>query len=402
MAPICTSGLPYVAVFLFPIGNKDLNVRPLSNILVVAVEHAVAAPYASGKLADAGARVIKVERPEGDFARNYDSFVEGHSAYFVWLNRGKESIALDLKNAGDKAVLREMLIRADVFIQNLGPGVIEDLGFDPEELIQVNSRLIVCNISGYGRDGARRNQKAYDLLIQAETGLCAVNGVGDEPARVGVSVCDIAAGMATYQAVLEALLARGQTGKGCIIDVSLFHAMAEWMNVPYLQKKYGNFSPERLGLRHPSIVPYGPFVCGDGKTILISIQNEREWKSLCSGVFECPEQTLADGFASNEARIGNRIAVETWCSAQAAKLSSDEFVRRLSNARIAFGHYSELEDLLKHPQNHYVAVKVGKTDIELLAPGASVRGEVRNSGIVPELNRDGHRLRKEFSSRSAR
>ncbi len=370
----------------------------LSNILVVSVEHAVAAPYASGKLADAGARVLKVERPEGDFARNYDDFVKGQSAYFVWLNRGKESIALNLKLADDKDVLRSMLMKADVFIQNLGPGVIESLGFSPADLTAQNERLIVCNISGYGTTGPRSTQKAYDLLIQSETALCAVNGIGEEPARVGVSVCDIAAGMTAYQAILEALLGREKDGKGRIIDVSLFHAMADWMNVPYLQKKYGDFTPQRLGLRHPSIVPYGRFTCSDSKAILISVQNEREWAALCSQVFDLPNQVLVPGFESNTARTANRPLVEAWCAEQTAKITSDEFVQRLTKARIAFGHYSELEDLIEHPQNSYIEVEVGDSQVKLLAPGSSVRGEVRDYGAIPNLDEHGQALREEFFS----
>lgn len=374
----------------------------LSNLLVISVEHAVAAPYASGKLCDAGARVIKVERPEGDFARQYDAFVNGQSAYFVWLNRGKQSVVLDLKSARDKELLHEMLLQADVFLQNLGPGVIESLGFSPAELVERNKRLIVCNISGYGNEGPRSTQKAYDLLIQAETGLCAVNGVGDDPARVGVSVCDIAAGMTAYQAILEALLGREKTGLGRIIDVSLFHAMADWMNVPYLQKKYGDFTPQRLGLRHPSIVPYGRFACKDGKTVLISIQNEREWADLCANVFAAADQTLQPGFESNKVRTRNRDAVEAWCAAQVSKLTAEEFVDRLSKARIAFGHYSDLDDLLVHPQNMHVDVAMGDTTVSLLAPGARVRGEQRSYGAIPDLDSHGHTIRAEFTVRAAR
>ncbi len=229
----------------------------LSGLLVVSVEHAVAAPYASSRLADAGARVIKVERPEGDFARDYDALVAGQSAYFVWLNRGKESVSLDLKRADDRATFENVLSAADVVIQNLGPGVFERLGYDPEVLLRDDPRLIVCNISGYGADGPLRDQKAYDLLIQAESGLAAINGTPEGSARVGVSVCDIAAGMTAYQSILEALIGRSITGKGRIIDVSLFHAMADWMNVPYLQYRYGGFASKRMGLKHPSIAPYG-------------------------------------------------------------------------------------------------------------------------------------------------
>ena len=247
----------------------------LEGITVVTVEQAVAAPYASGRLADAGARVIKVERPEGDFARRYDTLVRGESAYFVWLNRGKQSICLDLKQDADRGLLRSMVSRADVFIQNLAPGAAARLGFGAEALRQADPRLIVCSISGYGEVGPYRDQKAYDLLIQAESGLCAINGTPEGPARVGVSVCDIAAGMSAHAAILQGLFARERSGEGRAIEVSLYHAMADWMNVPYLQTRYGGRPPGRQGLQHPSIAPYGAYACADGKQLLISIQNER-------------------------------------------------------------------------------------------------------------------------------
>ncbi len=250
--------------------------RELEGLTAITVEHAVAAPYASVKLADAGARVIKVERPEGDFARGYDALAAGNSAYFVWLNRGKESVALDLKVPGDAALLANMLARADIFVQNLGPGVMERLGFGAETLLARHPGLIMCSISGYGSTGPRASIKAYDLLIQAESGLSSITGTPEGPARVGVSVCDIAAGMTAYQAILEALIGRAKTGKGRHIEVSMFQAMADWLNVPYLQTRYGGKAPTRQGLRHPSIAPYGIFTCGDGREILISIQNDRE------------------------------------------------------------------------------------------------------------------------------
>jgi crotonobetainyl-CoA:carnitine CoA-transferase CaiB-like acyl-CoA transferase len=251
--------------------------RDLEGITVVALEQAVAAPYASSRLAEAGARVIKVERPEGDFARGYDSLVKGESAYFVWLNRGKESIRLDVKNPEDHAILTNMIAEADVFIQNLAPGAAARLGFGAEELTRRDPRLIYVSISGYGEDGPYRDQKAYDLLIQAESGLCMISGTEEGAARVGISVCDIAAGMTSYQAIVQGLFARERTGKGRVIEVSLFHVMADWMNVPYLQSRYGGKKPARMGLKHPTIAPYGAYTCADGKAVLISIQNEREW-----------------------------------------------------------------------------------------------------------------------------
>ena len=344
----------------------------LDGILVISLEHAVAAPYASCKLSDAGARVIKVERPEGDFARGYDQLVNGESAYFVWINRGKESICLDLTAADDRAVLVTMLRRADVFIQNMAPGALDRLGISIKDLRRANPGLIVCSISGYGDDGPARDQKAYDLLIQAETGLSAINGTEFGPARVGVSVCDISAGMTAYQAILQALLGRQKTGEGRAIEVSLFHAMADWMNVPYLQYRYGQKAPKRLGLKHPTIAPYGAFTCADGKDILISIQNEREWRRLCEHLLG--DAGLADrpGWRTNQERIENRTAVDGRVAETFATMTRDDAVARLQRHGIAFGRLSDLDDLITHPQHRLITVRVNDQDIEMLSPGARV------------------------------
>src|SRR5579875_3662815 len=245
--------------------------KPLDGLLVVALEQAVAAPYCSSRLADAGARVIKVERPEGDFARGYDRAARGQSSYFVWLNRGKESLALDIKDEADRALLHRILARADVFLQNLAPGAAARAGFDPAELVRRWPRLVACSITGYGESGPYRDMKAYDLLIQAETGLANLTGPPEAPGRVGVSVSDIAAGLNAYAAILEALYARERTGKGALLSLSLFDATAEWMAVPLLHYEYGGKAPERMGLKHPSIAPYGAFAAADGKEIVISI-----------------------------------------------------------------------------------------------------------------------------------
>jgi crotonobetainyl-CoA:carnitine CoA-transferase CaiB-like acyl-CoA transferase len=371
----------------------------LSGLLVVSIEHAVAAPYASSRLADAGARVIKVERPEGDFARDYDALVQGQSAYFIWLNRGKESIALDLKEGSDRALLDAMIAEADVVIQNLGPGAIERLGYAPERLLRENPRCIVCNISGYGQEGPLRDQKAYDLLIQAESGLAAINGTPEGPARVGVSVCDIAAGMTAYQAILEALLGRQSNGKGRIVDVSLFHAMSDWMNVPYLQYRYGNFAPQRLGLKHPSIAPYGVFSCADGKSLLLSIQNEREWEALCAAVFDRPDMARAPGYASNRERIANRDAVDAFCAEHISTMDRPDAMERMVKAKIACGRLSDLDDVVAHPQNRKISVSTEVGEIELLSPGANTRGEARAYGSVPALDQHRAALRNEFGDR---
>ena len=368
----------------------------LTDITVVSVEQAVAAPYASARLADAGARVLKVERPEGDFARGYDAHVHGGSSYFVWLNRGKESIALDLRDEGEKALLRAMLEKADVFIQNLAPGAIARMGCDPAALRRARPELITCSISGYGEDGPRRDQKAYDLLVQAESGLCAINGTADGPARVGISVCDIAAGMTAHQAILQGLFARERTGQGRAIAVSLFGALADWMNVPYLQHRYGGATPQRVGLKHPTIAPYGAWDCADGKPLLISIQNEREWAKLCDRVLGDAALATREGFDSNNARVANRAAVDEAVGAAFAKADRETIIERLDAAGIAYGRLSDLDDLVGHPQARFIGVETDGGSVELLAPGAIVAGETPRYGPVPERDAHGPALRAEF------
>lgn len=371
----------------------------LDGLTVVTVEHAVAAPYASSRLADAGARVIKVERPEGDFARGYDSLAKGSSAYFVWLNRGKQSITLNLKDADDRCLLAEMLARADVFLQNLGPGTIERMGFAPHDLLARHPKLIVCSISGYGSVGPRAKQKAYDLLIQAESGLAAINGTPEGPARVGVSVCDIAAGMTAYQAILEALIGRGVTGRGRYIEVSLYHAMADWMNVPYLQHHYGGKTPGRQGLQHPTIAPYGAFECADGKVMLLSIQNDREWAELCRA-FGVPEAAEDPDMATNTDRVANRAKTDTLIAGHIARRDREGNIRLLEEARIAVGRLSDMQDVVEHPQNRFIEVETRGGSVSLLGPGAIVRsGEDPHSyGPVPELDQHGRDLRAEFGN----
>ena len=372
--------------------------KDLEGITVVALEQAVAAPYASGRLAEAGARVIKIERPEGDFARGYDSLVKGESAYFVWLNRGKESIRLDVKNPEDHAILTNMVAQADVFIQNLAPGAAARLGFGADELIKRHPRLIYVSISGYGEDGPYRDQKAYDLLIQAESGLCMISGTEEAAARVGVSVCDIAAGMTSYQAIVQGLFARERTGKGRVIEVSLFHVMADWMNVPYLQSRYGGKKPARMGLKHPTIAPYGAYTCADGKAVLISIQNEREWAQFCADVLADSAIATDARFANNSMRVANRPALEAIIVPVFAALSRETIIERLNHARIAFGRLSDLDDLMAHPQNRYITVQTNAGEIEMLAPGIIVRGQTSSPGPVPLLGAHEENLRTEFAA----
>jgi crotonobetainyl-CoA:carnitine CoA-transferase CaiB-like acyl-CoA transferase len=368
-------------------------------MLVVSVEQAVAAPYLSGRLADAGARVIKVERPEGDFARNYDSLVHGESAYFVWLNRGKESVCLDLKERGDADLLAALLEKADIFIQNLAPGVIERLGFGPDDLRRRNPRLITCSISGYGDEGPYRDLKAYDLLVQAESGLSSITGNASGLARVGVSVCDIAAGMTAFQAVLQAIIGRERTGVGRHVSVSLYHALSDWMNVPYLQFAYGGKVPVRAGLSHPTIAPYGAFECADGKAVLLSIQNEREWMNFCADVLGDAALATDPRWTSNSLRVENRSALEAAVTAVFRAHRRDEIAARLEKARIAYGRVSTMEDLLVHPQNRYVEVDTPTGPVRCLAPGALFDHTLPRFGPVPALGAHTDAVRSEFAPR---
>jgi crotonobetainyl-CoA:carnitine CoA-transferase CaiB-like acyl-CoA transferase len=370
--------------------------KDLEGLLVVSVEQAVAAPYASGRLADAGARVVKIERPEGDFARGYDHLVHGESAYFVWLNRGKESVRLDLKEPADKAVLEAIVAKADVFIQNLLPGAIAKLGFDMKELRARYPRLITCSISGYGEEGPYRDMKAYDLLVQAETGLSEITGTPDGRARVGVSVCDISAGMTALQAILQALYARERTGEGRHIAVSLFHALADWMNVPYLQYVYGGAAPKRMGLNHVSVAPYGAYLCGDGKPILFSIQNEREWLSFCRVTLEREAVATDPRFDANPKRVANRPALDVIINEVFSSAPREAIVARLEAARIAYGRVSSMEDLKSHPQNRIVTVATPTGPVAMLAPGAFHDGAPHVGAHVPALGENDDAIRAEF------
>jgi crotonobetainyl-CoA:carnitine CoA-transferase CaiB-like acyl-CoA transferase len=372
---------------------------PLEGILVVALEQAVAAPYASCKLADAGARVVKIERPEGDFARGYDRLVKGESSYFVWLNRGKQSVCLDLKQEADRDVLAAMLAKADVFIQNFAPGAVDRLGFAPGQLRERNPRLVTCSISGYGDEGPYRNQKAYDMLVQAESGLSAITGNAQGAVRVGVSVCDIAAGMTAFQGIITALYARERTGQGQHVAVSLFHALSDWMNVPYLQFAYGGRVPERCGLNHPTIAPYGAYACGDGREVLFSIQNEREWPAFCRDVLQQPAIATDPRFATNDLRVANRPALNAAIHEVLAGMDRGEAVRRLETACIAYGRVSRLEDVAAHPQNRYVTVDTPSGPVRMLGPGALIDGRLPELGAVPARGEHTAEVVAEFADR---
>jgi itaconate CoA-transferase len=369
----------------------------LDGILVVSIEQAVAAAYASCKLADAGARVIKVERPEGDFSRQYDHLVHGESAYFVWLNRGKESICLDLMQDRDKAVLAAMLAQADVFIQNLAPGAIDRLGFAMRRLREQHPKLITCAISGYGEEGPLSESKAYDLLVQGESGLANITGNEYGAARVGVSVCDINAGMTATQAIFQALYARARTGQGRHIAVSLFHAMADWMNVPYLQYAYGGVAVGRVGLHHPTIAPYGSYACGGGGSILIAIQNQREWVMLCRDVLGRPGLASDPRFVDNGERVKNRAALDAEIGPILLGMDQDRAMDLLRSARLAHGRVNSLADFAAHPQNRTIEIDTPSGPVVMMAPGALVDGHVPAFGPIPALGAHGDRLRREFT-----
>jgi crotonobetainyl-CoA:carnitine CoA-transferase CaiB-like acyl-CoA transferase len=372
--------------------NMDLD-----GIMVVAVEQAVAAPYASMRLADAGARVIKVERPEGDFARAYDTLAKGESAYFVWLNRGKESICLDLKEPQDREFLMRLVQKADVFIQNLKPGTLKKLGLPIEDMHAANPRLIACSISGFGEKGPYANLKAYDLIVQAEAGLCSITGTPESPARVGVSVCDIAAGMTAHAAILQALYAREKSNQGRHIQVSLFDALAEWMNVPYLQSLYGDFETRRTGVNHPSIAPYGAYVTGDGKQLIFSVQNAREWRGFCASFMQ--DAALADrpGFATAMDRLANRAALDELIEARFASLSASEAIAALEETGIAYGRLNGISDLSEHPHLRTLSVETEGGELHIICPGAQVAGTTQIKRAVPALGAHSKTIRQEFA-----
>jgi len=327
--------------------------RPLDGITVISLEHAVAAPLCTRHLADMGARVIKVERPgSGDFARGYDSRVHGQSSHFTWLNRSKESLALDIKQPQAKAVLLQLLQTADILVQNLAPGAAARMGLSYEHLKKDQPQLIVCDISGYGADGPYRDKKAYDLLIQSEAGFLSVTGTPETAVKAGISVADIAAGMYAYSNILAALLLRGKTGQGSHIDVSMLEAMTEWMGYPMYYAHDGAAPPPRTGAAHASIYPYGPFVAGDGGTVMLGLQNEREWQVFCEAVLQRPELAEDARFATNAQRNQHRAPLELLIIEVFASLNTTQVVERLDAAGIANARVNDMASLWQHPQLH--------------------------------------------------
>jgi len=371
--------------------------KPLDGLLVVALEQAVAAPYCSSRLADAGARVVKIERPEGDFARGYDAAVQGLSSYFVWLNRGKQSLVADIKAADDAALLHRLLVKADVFIQNLAPGAAERSGFGSAALRSRYPRLITVDISGYGAGNSYTEMKAYDLLVQAESGLAAITGHPAGPGRVGVSVCDIACGMAAHAAVLEALIQRSVTGEGSRLEVSLFDGMADWMNVPLLYSEGTGRLVERVGLAHPSICPYGAFETADGKLVLISIQNEREWANFCAIFMGEPDLPKQPGYETNNARVANRPEVDARVAARFRGLTRESAAERLRAAKTAYGFVNDLGDLPSHPALRRAAVETSAGMASIIAPPAIRDGQAPQLGRVPDIGEHTRLIREEFA-----
>lgn len=374
---------------------------PLQGVLVVALEQAVAAPYCSSRLADAGARVIKIERPEGDFARGYDTAVFGESSYWVWINRGKESIALDLKQAADLDLLKNMLAQADVFIQNLAPGATERMGIGSESLRALHPKLITCDISGYGDSGELMSLKAYDLLVQAESGLVSVNGAPGDWGRIGVSVCDITAGTNALIGIQQALLQRARTGQGSAVKVSLFGSAAELMAVPYLQARYGGKAPKRVGLKHPSIAPYGAFSSADGRDVVISIQNEREWAAFCRDVLCMPELVHDERSHNNAARVANRDWVDGLVSEVFRSLSLSELLDRLTSAQTAYAKINSVVDLINHPQLRTTSMNVQRRRVELPTLPWGVAWNPGKFAEAPDLNAHGEALWAEFGPASS-
>jgi itaconate CoA-transferase len=357
---------------------------PLHGIKVISVEQAVAAPFCSSRLADAGADVIKIERPEGDFARGYDAAAKGQSSYFVWLNRGKESAVVDLATKEGRAELEALIASADVLLQNLKPGAMDKLGFSLERLRKDYPKLICCTITGYGDTGPYAHRKAYDLLIQAESGLASITGGPESASRVGLSIVDIATGATAHASILEALIGRGRTGQGADIRISMFDVMADWLTVPLLNSEAGN-PPKRMGLAHPSIAPYGVFRSSDGKEILISIQSEREWKKLCAEVLDKPDLPNDPRFANMVERVRNRALTDKTVGDIFATLTRDQLLKRLADSDIAFAEVNTMADLTVHPHLRRIEVETPNGAVAYPAPAAIFVGEERHYGAVPAI-----------------
>jgi itaconate CoA-transferase len=372
---------------------------PLEGITVIAVEQAVAAPFCSSRLADAGAHVIKVERPEGDFARGYDAAAKGQSSYFVWLNRGKDSAVVDLATKEGRSELERLIASADVLLQNLKPGSMDKLGFSLDRLKKDYPSLICCTISGYGDDGPYAHRKAYDLLIQAESGLASITGGPEGPSRVGLSIVDIATGATAHASILEALIARARTAKGADIRISMFDVMADWLTVPLINSEAGQ-PPKRIGLAHPSIAPYGVFRSKDGKDILISIQSEREWKTLCAKVLDQPDLPNDPRLSNMVERVKNRPLTDGIVGDSFGSMTRDELLKRLADADIAFAEVNSMDDLARHPHLRRIEVDTPRGVVSYPAPAAIFVDEPRRYGAVPGIGGRSNLVHASFSKLS--
>ena len=375
---------------------KPEKFHPLRNTLVVSLEQAASAPLASCRLADAGARVIKVERLTGDFARQYDEVVHGQSTYFTWLNRGKESVRIDIKSREGRELLLNIISKADVFIQNLAPGALSKLHLDSETLRKKYPQLITCDISGYGEEGRFSGRKAYDNLVQAESGLLDVTGTGEDRAKVGISIVDISTGIHAYSAILEAIIHRGETGKSTAIKISMFDCIADWMMVPWLHQKYGGKAPERTGVHHASIAPYGPFETKSGREIMIAIQNEREWKRFCSEVLEYEIHPEDQQFARNSLRVQNRETLNRIIQRKFKKISYNDISDSLKKHQIAFSNVNSMSEFENHPQLRLTSVKSESGEVKMADRPAKFAGYQTAFGPIPALGEHDELIKKEF------
>ena len=367
----------------------------LKGLLVVSLEQAVAAPYCSLLLADAGARVVKIERPEGDFARNYDTGAEGQSTIFAWLNRGKESICLDLKKPNELNLIKSMLRKSDIFISNLAPGAVVRMGLDGEKLREFNKGLICCIITGYGTTGAAKDKKAYDFLVQGEAGLCAVTGTEETPSRVGVSIADLSTGLTAFSAILRALIQRGKNGRGFDVNISMFDVMADWMNMPLLVHRYMGSAPRRTGLQHSFIAPYGAFTCKGGKKVLLSIQNNREWAVFCEKILQMPELIADNRFINNPERYANRVVLDAFVNDVFKRFEPWVIIENLENAGIANGVLSSVADLSDHVSLKNSEASFDSFNVSVAA--LPVKSQNNGPTLVPALGQHTEALWQEFA-----
>lgn len=374
---------------------------PLEGITIVSLEQAVAAPFATRQLADLGARVIKIERPEvGDFARYYDNTVNGMSSHFVWINRSKESMAVDLKSDEGKEILHALLAEADVFIHNLAPGAVNRLGFSSDTLKEKHEKLIICSISGYGSYGPYVDKKAYDLLIQCEAALVSITGTENSPSKAGISVADIAAGMYAYSGILTAIIQRSRTGKGSVFEVSMLEALGEWMGYPLYYSHYGGTEPARTGASHATIYPYGPFPAGDEKLVFFSIQNDREWIQLCRQVMERPDLLEDERFASNSLRVENKKVLQKEIENAFQRFTADILIKKLEKAKIANARLNSIEEFVQHPQlkarNRWKNVETPNGTIQALLPPATFEDIKPVMNKIPDVGEHTNSILKEL------